>query len=66
MDKPFRRTRREQRPHTNSNDLRTNILELEGKLDPNEFLEQMHTVKRIFEYKDNPEDKKAKVVALSL
>ena len=36
----------------------------EGKLDPDEFLECLDTVERIFEYKDVPKDKKVKLVAL--
>jgi len=35
-------------------------------LDPDEFLECMHTVERVFEYKDVPDDKKVKLVALRL
>jgi len=39
-------------------------LEFEGKLDPDDFLEWMQTVERIFEYKEIPKDKKAKLLAL--
>jgi len=41
-------------------------LEFKGKLDPDEFLEWMQTVERIFEYEEIPEDKKVKLVALKL
>jgi len=34
------------------------IPEFEGRLDPDEFLEWLQTVERVFEYKDVPEDKK--------
>ena len=35
-------------------------------MDPDDFLEWMQTVERIFEYKKVPEDKKVKLVALKL
>ena len=63
-DEPLIRTKKEQRPQANSNDFRVKIPKFEGKLDPDEFLEWMHTVERIFEYKEAPEDKKAKLVAI--
>ena len=40
--------------------------EFEGKLNPEEFLEWMYTVERIFEHKEAPKDKKIKLVALQL
>ena len=39
---------------------------LEGKLDPEELLHWLHTVVRVFECKDIPEEKKVKLVALRL
>jgi len=45
-------------------DFKVEILEFEGRLDPDEFLEWLQTVKRVFEYKDIPKDKKVKLVAL--
>ena len=42
------------------------VPEYEGKLDPEKFLDWLHTVERVFEYKDIPEDKKVKLVALRL
>jgi len=51
---------------TNSNDFRDELPEFEGKLDPDEFLEWLHTVERIFEYKEVTEEKKVKFVALRL
>ena len=50
----------------NSNDFRIATLEFEGKLDPEEFLNWLSTLERVFEYKDILEDKKVKVVALKL
>ena len=65
-DEPERRIRMELIFQANSNDFRVEILEFEGKLDPDELLEWMHTVERVFEYKDVPDDKKVKLVALRL
>jgi len=56
--------RREWRPPANPNDSRVEHLEFEGKLNPDEFLEWLHTVERIFDYKEVLEDKKVKLVAL--
>jgi len=66
-DEEQRRTpRREWRTPSNPNDFRVKLLEFEGKLDPDEFLEWLNTVETIFEYKEVPEDKKVKLVALRL
>ena len=55
----LRRTpRREWSPTSNFNDFRVDIPEFEGKLDPDKFLEWLHIVEWIFEYKEVPEDKK--------
>ena len=62
----MRRTRREQRPRANSSDFSVEIPEFEGKLDLDEFLEWMHMVKKVLEYKEVPKDKKVKMVALRL
>jgi len=51
---------------SNSNDFRVEIPEFEGKLDADEFLEWLHIVVRIFEYKEVPEDNKAKLIALRM
>jgi len=53
-------------PPTNSNDFRVEFPKFEGKLDPDEFLEWLHTVEQIFDYKEVPEEKKVKLVALRL
>ena len=50
----------------NLNDFRLDIPEFKCKLDPEEFLDRHSTVKRVFEYKDVPQDKKVKLVALKL
>ena len=59
--------RRPKRPTvTNFNDFIVEIPEFEGKLDPDEFLEWLYTVKRIFKYKEIPGNKKVKLLALRL
>ena len=49
----------------NSQDVKVDIPEFEGRLDPDDFLEWMQTVERIFEYKDIPDDQKVTIVAVS-
>jgi len=54
------------RPRRESHlDFRVVIPEFEGQLDPDHFLGWL-TVQRVFEYKDIPDDKKVKLVALKL
>ena len=65
-EEPSRRSRPEQRMQANSNDFRVEIPEYEGKLDPEDFLDWLHAVKRVFKYKDVPEENKVKLVALRL
>ena len=66
-DEP-RRPVRAKRPPINikSNDFRVDVPEFEGKLEPEEFLDWLSIVERVFEYKDVSEDKKVKLVALKL
>jgi len=42
------------------------IPEFEGQLDPDHFLDWLQTMEWVFEYKDIPDDKKVKLVALKL
>jgi len=63
---PQRRKQRELRQPANSNDFIVELLEFEGKLGPNEFLEWLHIVEWIFDCKELPKDKKVKLVALKL
>jgi len=65
-DEPVRMTRMKPRLQANSSDFSIEIPEFEGELDPDEFLEWMHTVARVFEYKGIPHDKKVMLVALRL
>jgi len=58
-----RHPRRRRRQPSNFNDFKVNISEFEGNLDPDDFLEWIQTMERIFHYKEIPEDKKVKIVA---
>ncbi|XP_021995301.2 uncharacterized protein LOC110892449 [Helianthus annuus] len=49
-----------------SNDIKVDIPEYDGKLDPDEFVEWIHTVERVFDYKQTSEEHKVKIVALKL
>ncbi|GLT29252.1 hypothetical protein SLA2020_041290 [Shorea laevis] len=42
------------------------ILVFEGKMDPDEFIDWLHTIERVFDLKAYPEDQKVKLVALKL
>jgi len=61
-----RHPRRGRRPSSHFNAFKVEIPEFEGKLDPDDFLEWMQTVERIFDYKEIPKNKNAKLVALKL
>ena len=62
-----RRPRKHPRPQDRSHhDFRLDIPDFEGQLDPDIFLDWLQTVERIFEFKDIPEDRKVKLVALKL
>jgi len=65
-EQPTRMMRGEPRFQANSNDFRLEVPEFEAKLDPEEFHGWLHTVKRVFQYKDLPDDKKVRLVALRL
>ena len=58
--------RHQRRQGTSLGDFRVDILEFEGQLDPDHFLDWLQTIERVFEYKDVAEDKKVKLVALKL
>jgi len=65
-EESIRMTREEPRFQATSNDFKVEVPEYEGKLDPEEFLDWLHIVERVFEYKGIQEDKKMKLVALRL
>ncbi|GKC10215.1 transposon ty3-I gag-pol polyprotein [Tanacetum coccineum] len=48
------------------NDIKVDIPEYDGKLDPDEFVEWLRTVERVFDYKQTTEDNKVKIVSLKL
>jgi len=47
-------------------DFKVDIPEFEGKLDPDEFLDWLQTGERVYDFKDIPDEKKVKLVALKL
>jgi len=47
-DEPLRMARPELRIQANSNDFKVEVPKYEGKLDPEEFLDWLHTVERVF------------------
>ena len=47
-------------------DMKVDIPEFEGKMQPNEFIDWLTTVERIFDFKDVPENCKVKIVAIKL
>ncbi|MCH93189.1 putative gag-pol polyprotein/retrotransposon, partial [Trifolium medium] len=53
-------TRRRRLPQrsSRSDDIRVEIPDFEGKLQPDEFVDWFQTVERVFEYKEVPEEKK--------
>jgi len=63
-DEPFRRPRRNRRSTLSFGDIKVEVPEFEGKLDPDKFLEWFQTVERIFDYKKIPEEKKVKLVRI--
>jgi len=63
-DEALRMARPDLRIQATTSDFKVKILEYEGKLDPEECLDWLHTVERVFEYKNVPEDKKVKFGSL--
>ena len=57
LEPRWRRSRRHhQKQH--SFDIKIEILEFEGTFDPDEFLDWLHTVEKVFDHQDIQEDKK--------
>jgi len=46
--------------------LKVTFSNFDGKLDPDDFIEWMQTIKRIFDYKEIPGNQNVKIVALKL
>ncbi|GKV33822.1 hypothetical protein SLEP1_g42272 [Rubroshorea leprosula] len=67
-----KKVRRRRRPQQNaapkSTDLgiKIDIPDFEGRLQPDKFIDWLHTVERVFELKDIPDDKRVKLVAIKL
>ncbi|XP_072084429.1 uncharacterized protein [Arachis hypogaea] len=61
-------TRRARHNNTNTKDLeiKIDIPEFEGRIQPHDFIDWLCTVKRVFELKDIPDDKCMKLVAIML
>uniref|UniRef100_A0A2N9ICK2 RNA-directed DNA polymerase n=1 Tax=Fagus sylvatica TaxID=28930 RepID=A0A2N9ICK2_FAGSY len=47
-------------------DMKVDIPDFEGKMQPDDFIDWLTTVERIFDFKDVPENRKVKVVAIKL
>lgn len=54
------------RPERRAPTVNVQIPEFEGNLDPEEFIDWMHTVERIFDYEEVPDERKVKLAALKL
>jgi len=61
-----RRPRRIRRGRHIALNFKVEILEFESQVNPNEFIDWMNTVERMFDYNDVPDDKKVKLIALKL
>ena len=46
--------------------VKIDLPEFEGRMEPDEFLEWLQTVERIFEYKEVPHERKVSLVAIKL
>ncbi|VFQ61545.1 unnamed protein product, partial [Cuscuta campestris] len=57
-------TTREENHERGATDFKVDIPTFEGKNDPDDFPEWLETVERVFDFKDVPEEKKVKIVAL--
>jgi hypothetical protein len=65
-DSSVTRQRRPPRRSARSDDIRVEIPDFEGKLQPDEFVDWLQTVERVFEYKEVPEEKKVKIITVKL
>jgi len=61
-----RRPRRSRRGKELAMDFKVEISEFEGQVNPDEFIDWMNTMERVFEYKDVLNGKKVRLVALKL
>ena len=54
------------RPNHGSKDIKIDIPTFDGKLDPDEFIEWLTCVERVFNYQEIDHERKVKIVALKL
>ena len=45
-------------------DIKVDIPKFEGKMQPDDFINWLTTIERIFDFKDVPENRKVKIVAI--
>jgi len=64
--KPRHRRNRRHHHHQSTHDIKVEVPKFEEKLDLDEFIDWLHTVERVFDYKDISEVKKVQLVALRL
>jgi len=61
-----RRPRRRSRVRQQTMDFRVESLEFDEHLNPDDFLDWLNAVERLFKFKEVPDDKRAKLLALKL
>ena len=47
-------------------DMKVDIPDFEGKMQPDDFIDWLTTVERIFDFKDVPKNRKVNIVAIKL
>ncbi|GKE74509.1 hypothetical protein Tco_1536550, partial [Tanacetum coccineum] len=57
---------RRERSSRHDFDFKVDIPEFDGKIQPDEFLYRLHTVEKVFDFKEVSEDQKVKLVAIKL
>jgi len=65
-DSSSSRSSRSQQCQPRMNDIRVEIPDFEGELQPDEFVDWLQTIKCVFEYKEIPEEHKVKIVVAKL
>ncbi|KEH24158.1 hypothetical protein MTR_7g105270 [Medicago truncatula] len=65
-DSSSSRSSRSQRRELHMNDIKVDIPDFEGNLQPDDFLDWLQIVERLFKYKEVPEEQKVKIVAAKL
>ncbi|GKV44250.1 hypothetical protein SLEP1_g51447 [Rubroshorea leprosula] len=61
-----RRPKQNAAPKSTDLGIKIDIPDFEGRLQPDEFIDWLHTVEHVFELKDIPDDKRVKIVAIKL